>query len=141
MKVNKIYNVDCRVGLQRLEDEFVDCCITSPPYWSLRDYGLAGQVWGGVADCEHEFELTKKKDPMDRNGNSQYETGAPKAYKSDNFNFNPHENGFCEKCGAWFGCLGLEPTFDKQFIRFEFMELRDDLTEEELKEVLDYFNK
>lgn len=27
-----------------IEDESVDCCITSPPYWGLRDYGIAGQL-------------------------------------------------------------------------------------------------
>src|SRR3990172_6811472 len=27
-----------------LRDESVDCCVTSPPYWGLRDYGVAGQL-------------------------------------------------------------------------------------------------
>ena len=27
-----------------LLDESVDCIVTSPPYWSLRDYGVAGQI-------------------------------------------------------------------------------------------------
>jgi len=27
-----------------LVEECVDCCITSPPYWGLRDYGNAGQI-------------------------------------------------------------------------------------------------
>lgn len=27
-----------------LADESVHCCITSPPYWGLRDYGIAGQL-------------------------------------------------------------------------------------------------
>lgn len=29
--------------LRELPDEFVDCCVTSPPYFGLRDYGTAGQ--------------------------------------------------------------------------------------------------
>ncbi len=30
--------------LATLEDESVDCCVTSPPYWGLRDYGVSGQI-------------------------------------------------------------------------------------------------
>ena len=25
----------------------VQCCVTSPPYWGLRDYGIPASVWGG----------------------------------------------------------------------------------------------
>jgi len=35
---------DVRLCLKRLDDESVQCCITSPPYWGLRDYGCAGQI-------------------------------------------------------------------------------------------------
>lgn len=31
-------------GLKKLADNTVDCCVTSPPYWGLRDYGVDGQV-------------------------------------------------------------------------------------------------
>jgi DNA modification methylase len=30
--------------LKSLPDESVHCCITSPPYWGLRDYGVEGQL-------------------------------------------------------------------------------------------------
>jgi len=30
--------------LRRFPEECVDCVVTSPPYWSLRDYGVAGQL-------------------------------------------------------------------------------------------------
>lgn len=35
---------DCRKLLQAMPDESVDCIVTSPPYWGLRDYGVAGQI-------------------------------------------------------------------------------------------------
>ena len=35
---------DCRDLLQTLPDNSIDCCITSPPYWGLRDYGMDGQI-------------------------------------------------------------------------------------------------
>lgn len=35
---------DCRETLKTLPDESVQCCVTSPPYWGLRDYGCDGQI-------------------------------------------------------------------------------------------------
>ena len=35
---------DCRELLRAMPDESVQCCVTSPPYWGLRDYGHAGQI-------------------------------------------------------------------------------------------------
>jgi DNA modification methylase len=44
MEANLIYNEDCLTGLQKLPDNYIDCCITSPPYYGLRDYGHDGQI-------------------------------------------------------------------------------------------------
>ena len=39
-----------------LVDESVDCCVCSPPFWSLRRYsGQQERVWGGDPDCRHEW--------------------------------------------------------------------------------------
>jgi DNA modification methylase len=35
---------DCLEVLKTLESESVHCCVTSPPYWGLRDYGVEGQI-------------------------------------------------------------------------------------------------
>ena len=35
---------DALTVLRELEAESVQCCVTSPPYWGLRDYGMAGQI-------------------------------------------------------------------------------------------------
>jgi len=35
---------DVREQLATLPDDSVDCVVTSPPYWGLRDYGVAGQI-------------------------------------------------------------------------------------------------
>ena len=43
---------DCRERLRELAAESVDCVVTSPPYFGLRDYGT-GQWEGGDDDCEH----------------------------------------------------------------------------------------
>lgn len=42
--ITKIYNYNALEGLKHLQDESVDCCIISPPYWGLRDYGVQGQL-------------------------------------------------------------------------------------------------
>lgn len=39
-----IHTGDALAVLQTLPDESVDCVITSPPYYGLRDYGVAGQI-------------------------------------------------------------------------------------------------
>lgn len=41
---NMIYNEDCRVGLRKLPDGCCRCCVTSPPYYGLRDYGHPNQI-------------------------------------------------------------------------------------------------
>lgn len=39
-----LYVGDCRSVLPALESGSVNCCVTSPPYWGLRDYGVDGQI-------------------------------------------------------------------------------------------------
>lgn len=41
---NRILQGDAKEVLKKFPDESVDCVITSPPYWALRDYGVAGQL-------------------------------------------------------------------------------------------------
>jgi site-specific DNA-methyltransferase (adenine-specific) len=45
MNTNTIYNEPCLKTLKKMPNDFLDCVITSPPYWQLRDYGYEGQ-WG-----------------------------------------------------------------------------------------------
>lgn len=35
---------DCIESMRSIPDESVQCCVTSPPYWGLRDYGVPGQI-------------------------------------------------------------------------------------------------
>ena len=44
MNTYKIITGDCIDGLRTLPDASVHCCVTSPPYWGLRDYGHDGQI-------------------------------------------------------------------------------------------------
>jgi len=42
--MNKIYNESCLKGLAKLPEKSVQCCVTSPPYYGLRDYGHPDQL-------------------------------------------------------------------------------------------------
>ncbi len=44
---------DCRAVLKTLPDQSVQTCVTSPPYWGLRDYGCAGQL--GLESTPEEY--------------------------------------------------------------------------------------
>lgn len=57
MELNKIYNVNCLEGLRQVEDECINCIITSPPYWGLRDYGVEGQIGAEIDPSEYVNNL------------------------------------------------------------------------------------
>jgi DNA modification methylase len=44
---------DCFQKLSELSDDSVHCCVTSPPYWGLRDYGVEGQL--GLEKTPEEY--------------------------------------------------------------------------------------
>jgi len=51
---------DALERLREMPDESVQCCVTSPPYWGLRDYGTA--VWeGGDPECDHRGRGANRK--------------------------------------------------------------------------------
>lgn len=53
IELNKIYNESNYKTIERMEDESIDCLVTSPPYWGLRDYGVEGQL--GLEKTVEEF--------------------------------------------------------------------------------------
>jgi len=53
MSENIIINHDCLLALRDLPDESVNCCVTSPPYYALRDYGMDAQI--GREDSPEEY--------------------------------------------------------------------------------------
>lgn len=56
-----LYGGDCRTVLAGLPADSVDCVVTSPPYWGLRDYGTATWI-GGDADHEHVGTVLRTAD-------------------------------------------------------------------------------
>jgi DNA modification methylase len=96
--MNKIEFGDCRETMRRWKEQGIKAqtCVTSPPYYGLRDYGTA--KWeGGNIDCDHvESENKHGGQRADRN-----QEGYKKQYKD-----------FCKKCNATRvdAQLGLEET-------------------------------
>ena len=53
MKTDVIINRDALYALRELPSESVNCCVTSPPYYGLRDYGLDAQI--GREDTPEQY--------------------------------------------------------------------------------------
>jgi len=57
-----IYCGDAVSVLRELPEASAHCCVTSPPYWGLRDYGTA--AWeGGSAECDHRPDGERRQLP------------------------------------------------------------------------------
>ena len=88
---------DCREVLKTLPDCSVNCCVTSPPYFGLRDYGTA--KWeGGDQNCSHSV------------GGQVQDNKAPGAITTGQ---RPGvDSSRCRKCGARRvdSQIGLEQT-------------------------------
>jgi len=79
-----ILNGDCRDVLQTLPEGSINMCVTSPPYYGLRDYGTA--TWtGGDPQCDHVEKIAAH--------------GGERADRDQSGNVFKYR-GTCEKCGA-----------------------------------------
>ena len=95
--------------IKTFDDESINCVITSPPYWGLRDYKTEPQIFGGDGDCLHEWD--KEVNGAGKNNDKtagKLQKGNIGSIGRDD---RPSTN-FCVKCNAWKGSLGLEPTPD-----------------------------
>jgi len=109
--INKVICRDCLEAMKQMPDECVDIVMTSPPYWGLRDYGIK-QIFNGDEDCEHEW-VEEKMTLQHENRNLITGTQEQAHKKRDTTFIKKYDDkkaGLCQKCGAWKGQLGLEPT-------------------------------
>lgn len=108
-----IHQGDALERLREMKPESVHCCVTSPPYWGLRDYGTA--AWqAGNAECDHvEMAI----------GMSDKNTLEPKGFLPETNAANVGRvrqyRDICRKCGAnrVDRQLGLESTPEEYVIR------------------------
>ena len=59
IQLDHIYTGDCLEVLRTLPDESVHCCVTSPPYYALRDYGMDEQIGRETSPKEYISRLTE----------------------------------------------------------------------------------
>ena len=78
---------DCLDVLKTLPSESVNCCITSPPYWGLRDYGT-GEWIGGDPNCSHKRD--SKQSELTQTGHRNLEGAVGDGIYKDK----------CKRCGA-----------------------------------------
>ncbi len=116
---------DVRQTLASLPEASVQCCVTSPPYWGLRDYGTAS--WdGGDPACDHaeSYQHVSTKSTLYSPGESTPGAAAIKHGKQ----IGKQYADTCGKCGARRvdSQLGLEPTPDAYVANLVqvFMEVR-----------------
>ena len=99
---------DALTKLKELKEKSVNMVMTSPPYWALRDYGSDVEtIWDGDENCKHEFEVKERRL---HGGTMKEDFGCSRGTRE--MTDWKTKDGFCQKCGAWKGQLGLEPTFD-----------------------------
>jgi len=112
MELNRIYNENCLDTMARMPDSFLDCVVTSPPYYGLRSYGTEPQIWGGDKNCNHIWD---EHYTPPNGGKSHPErpsaVGANRSMNDMPIRGEGYTTHFCQLCNAWRGELGLEPTF------------------------------
>jgi DNA modification methylase len=105
----RILNGDCREMLATLSAGSVQTCVTSPPYFGLRDYGT-GEWDGGEAGCDHVASVMRPSDKstLERHGD---DGRSPQLDALAGIPFRDE----CGKCGARRvdRQIGLEPTPDE----------------------------
>src|SRR5262245_59094148 len=95
---------DCLAVLAKLPSDSVDCVVTSPPYWGLRDYGTA--KWeSGDPDCDH-------RSPTMREGRNEERSTLAGSAATNSHQLRLSHRSACGKCGAVKvdHQIGLEPT-------------------------------
>lgn len=96
-------------------DGSVQTCVTSPPFWGLRDYGVPPSVWmpfdtkPNFEGCRGEHDWREHIQPA---ANGIFHDGgmSGETLSGASATRRPKKSAFCSVCGAWAGCLGLEPT-------------------------------
>lgn len=102
-----LINGDAQSILSKIQDNSVDCCVTSPPYYALRDYNT-GRWEGGDPFCDHVANPNATK----TQGNKIFNENRPSREKTHVKGFY---KGVCPKCGAIRvdEQIGLEETPDE----------------------------
>ena len=140
---NKIYQGDALEVLRTMPKESIHCVVTSPPYWGLRDYGIEGQL--GLEKTPEEYiekmvEIFREVRRVLRSDGSLWlnlgssmwggKGKSSQAWSTKNQNRTTLQKGQHQICST-----GETRPADNNGAN-DMMELRDDLTPEEIAYVL-----
>lgn len=94
--------------LRTIPNESIDLVTTSPPYYSARQYPIPDVVWDEDPSCEHEWGDTIPR--VQEGGGNR---GVPPEWqrRSRAAHTGGNSGQYCQKCYAWKGQLGQEPTY------------------------------
>ena len=103
MNTHHIILGDCITGMKTLSDKCVQTCITSPPYFGLRDYGT-GSWEGGDIECDHVdtaamAERLRQKKSMIAVGERMDGSTRTRVH-DEQIGQGIQYNHSCKKCGA-----------------------------------------
>jgi DNA modification methylase len=88
MAVHEILTGDSREILPKLAAESVQCCVTSPPYWGLRDYNHPAQIGAEPSPVQYVENLVEKfrevRRVMRKDGASRLNVGGSLARNGGN---------------------------------------------------------
>ena len=134
--INKVHNECCKKTMKKMPDESIELVVTSPPYWNQRYYDAELQIFDEDKNCEHHWVSLGKSSSSINTGTSYYK----KMKKFVDKKVIKH--GYvCYNCSAYKTQLGMEKFLEDGELEIEMMEIRDDLTTEELQIVLDALKK
>lgn len=74
---------------------------------------MPGQVWGGDPKCKHKWGgKIRSGEGYSSGSRKRWQHKQNREDNPDTWQSETKQGKFCQKCGAWFGSLGLEPTFE-----------------------------
>jgi DNA modification methylase len=119
MELDKIYNQNCSEGLKTLPDNSINCCVTSPPYWGLRNYGHKDQL--GLEKTPEEYvakliEIFREvKRTLKKNGTLWLNLGDSYAGSGKGMNANGKQSSLSKKQASNKGTVGNGTLITKNF--------------------------
>lgn len=110
--------------LPEIPSNSVDCIVMSPPYLWARHYDIPDMVWGGSADCAHEWRSVRyyhegggvhAKNRFIQGGEENAKLRRESRWRNDTY---------CVHCGGWLGQHGWERSA-VQYIAHSKLYLRE----------------
>ena len=94
---------DCIEQLRKIPEGSVQTCVTSPPYYGLRDYLGARKWMGGDPACDHDQAIEHGPHHPGQVEQTKWKKAEAAGKGQTALTYS------CSKCDAWYGQIGQEP--------------------------------